>query len=271
MAKIESAFFDLSYLDTLATGRTAIHRLDPRIKVLIAALFVVCVVSFDKYAIASMFPFALFLTIIMVLGAVPVSFIMKKLALTSPFAIMIGIFNPFFDQQIHSPPRPDGGIRRVALVSFHFAAFRSDGHRHAGSDCHYRLQFCLHGLGKTGYADDLRGPVADALPLYLCADRRRTADVSRPGHPLVSERQDGDEDLLLSHRATAPAHHRSRPAYPSGHALPRFRRYYPHPAILRFTLARPSGILRLVHLLLLALRRYDIANLLGQFFMEILS
>lgn len=100
MATIESAFFDLSYLDTLANGNTVIHRLDPRIKVLTAILFVVCVVSFDKYTIAAMIPFAVFLTITMRLGNVPAIYILKKLAIASPFAIMIGIFNPLFDQQI---------------------------------------------------------------------------------------------------------------------------------------------------------------------------
>lgn len=100
MAKIESAFFDLSYLDTLATGKTVIHRLDPRIKVLTAALFVICVVSFDKYVIAAMLPFALFLITIMGLGGIPAIYVMKKLALASPFAVMIGIFNPLLDQQI---------------------------------------------------------------------------------------------------------------------------------------------------------------------------
>ena len=100
MAKFESAFFDLSYLDTLASGKTPLHRLDPRIKVLTTALFIVCVVSFDKYAIAAMLPFAVFLTVIMELGGVPPTYLINKLLITSPFAIMVGIFNPFFDQQI---------------------------------------------------------------------------------------------------------------------------------------------------------------------------
>lgn len=100
MAKIESAYFDMGYLDRLATGKTVIHRLDPRVKVLTAALFVICVVSFDKYVVAAMIPFALFLTTVMGLGGVPAIFVMKKLALSSPFAIMIGIFNPLLDQQI---------------------------------------------------------------------------------------------------------------------------------------------------------------------------
>lgn len=99
MAKIESAFFDLSYLETLASRSTIIHKIDPRIKVLTAAIFVICVVSFDKYIISAMLPFALFLVIIMGIGTIPARFILKKLIFVSPFAIMVGIFNPLFDQQ----------------------------------------------------------------------------------------------------------------------------------------------------------------------------
>ncbi len=99
MAKIESAFFDLSYLETLAGGTTAIHRLDPRIKVLTAAIFMICVVSFDKYVISAMLPFGLFLVVIMGLANIPAGYLGRKLLLVSPFAIMVGIFNPFLDQQ----------------------------------------------------------------------------------------------------------------------------------------------------------------------------
>ena len=99
MAKIESAFFDLSYLEALAGRNTAVHRTDPRIKVLTAAIFVVCVVSFDKYVISAMLPFALFLVVIMGLATIPADYLLKKLIIVSPFAIMVGIFNPLLDQQ----------------------------------------------------------------------------------------------------------------------------------------------------------------------------
>lgn len=99
MAKIESAFFDLSYLETLAGGSTVIHRLDPRIKVLSTAIFVLAVVSFDKYAISAMLPFALFLVLLAGLAAVPTGYLLKKILLVSPFAVMVGIFNPLLDQQ----------------------------------------------------------------------------------------------------------------------------------------------------------------------------
>jgi cobalt/nickel transport system permease protein len=99
IAKIESAFFDLSYLEALAGRNTVIHRADPRIKVLTTALFVVCVVSFDKYVISAMLPFALFLIVIMGMATIPADYLLKKLIIVSPFAIMVGIFNPLLDQQ----------------------------------------------------------------------------------------------------------------------------------------------------------------------------
>ncbi len=100
MAKIESAFFDLSYLENLASQSSSVHRLDPRIKVLLSAAFVVCVVSFDKYVISAMLPFGLFLLVVAGIANIPIDFIIKKLIVVSPFAIMVGIFNPLLDQQI---------------------------------------------------------------------------------------------------------------------------------------------------------------------------
>ena len=123
MAHIESAFIDLSAFDTLAAGDSIVHRLDPRVKVLIAMLFVVCVVSFDKYVIGAMLPFVLILTLVMGLGAVPRSFILKKLILVSPLAVLLGMFNPFFDQQIHlylGPVAVSGGWLSFVSILLRF-------------------------------------------------------------------------------------------------------------------------------------------------------
>jgi cobalt/nickel transport system permease protein len=100
MAEIDSAFVDLGLLDALAGRDSSIHRLDPRVKVLTAAAFVLCVVSYDKYVIAAMLPFALFLSLITGLAGVPAGLILKRLALAAPFAVLLGLFNPFFDRQI---------------------------------------------------------------------------------------------------------------------------------------------------------------------------
>jgi len=100
MTSIEGALLDFKRLDRLATGDTALHRLDPRAKVLVTLVFIISVVSFGKYEISAMVPFFLFPVIIVSLGDLPVSYIVKKIALLSPFALIVGIFNPVFDRQI---------------------------------------------------------------------------------------------------------------------------------------------------------------------------
>ena len=54
---LETAFYDLGRLDLLAEKDSPIHRLDPRAKVLTTFLFIIYVVSFDKYEITRLLPF----------------------------------------------------------------------------------------------------------------------------------------------------------------------------------------------------------------------
>jgi cobalt/nickel transport system permease protein len=97
-AKIERAFYDIGHLDTLAAGATPLHRLDPRAKVLTTVMFIITVVSFDKYEIAGLLPFFLYPAILIGLGNLPLGFLLKKVLLVSPFVIFIGIFNPWLDR-----------------------------------------------------------------------------------------------------------------------------------------------------------------------------
>ncbi len=98
----DSEYFNLGYLDTLSYRDTAIHRLDPRAKLLATLLFIVTVVSFPKYEIAGLLPFFLFPVLLFALADIPVRFIMKKVLLVSSFAFFIGIFNPAIDRRIVS-------------------------------------------------------------------------------------------------------------------------------------------------------------------------
>jgi cobalt/nickel transport system permease protein len=100
MTSIEGALLDFKRLDRLATGDTAIHRLDPRAKVLATFVFIVSVISFGRYELSAMVPFFIFPVVIVSLGDLPASYIVKKIALLCPFALIVGIFNPVFDRQI---------------------------------------------------------------------------------------------------------------------------------------------------------------------------
>ena len=99
MAKIESSYFDISYLDTLSYQDTSIHRVDPRAKLLATLVFIVTVVSFNKYEITGLIPFMIFPIVLIAVGNLPPVYLFKKLILAAPFAFFIGIFNPIFDRE----------------------------------------------------------------------------------------------------------------------------------------------------------------------------
>lgn len=94
----DSAFSGIGRLDRLAGGDSAVHRLDPRAKVAATALFVVTVVSFPKYEVASLAPFVLFPVVVAAAGGIPAGPIAKRVAAVSPFALFVGLFNPLFDR-----------------------------------------------------------------------------------------------------------------------------------------------------------------------------
>jgi len=100
MASIDGALLDFKRLDLLATGDTAIHRLDPRAKVLATIVFVVMVVSFGKYEVTALVPFIIFPVVMVARGNLPISYIVKKIALLCPFALIVGMFNPIFDREV---------------------------------------------------------------------------------------------------------------------------------------------------------------------------
>ena len=100
MAKIESALLNVSLLDILSYQDTPIHRLDPRVKLFVTLAFIVSVVSFDKYEISGLVPFVIYPTVLMSLGNLPAVYILRQVMLAAPFAVFIGVFNPFMDRGI---------------------------------------------------------------------------------------------------------------------------------------------------------------------------
>ena len=98
MAKIDSHLFDIGYMDTLATGDSFFHKLDPRAKLITTLVFIGTVVSFGKYEISALIPFIIFPLVLITSGGLPFLYLLKKVLLVAPFAFFIGIFNPFLDQ-----------------------------------------------------------------------------------------------------------------------------------------------------------------------------
>ena len=101
MGKLEHHFYDIGYLDTLAGQDTAVHRLDPRAKLITTVIFIALVVSYGKYEISALIPFAFYPIYLLAAGNLPPGYIFRKILVVSPFAVLVGIFNPLLDQAAH--------------------------------------------------------------------------------------------------------------------------------------------------------------------------
>jgi len=100
MSSIDGMLLDFKRLDQLATGNTPLHHLDARAKVLVALVFVLCVVSFGKYEISAMLPFIIFPLVLAARGDLPLGYLIRKISMIIPFAFVVGAFNPLFDREI---------------------------------------------------------------------------------------------------------------------------------------------------------------------------
>ncbi|MCP3940469.1 MAG: cobalt ECF transporter T component CbiQ [Desulfobacteraceae bacterium] len=97
MNTIEKNLFDIRYMDTLASKNTSLHRLDPRAKLITTLMFIAMVVSLGKYEISRMIPFIIYPMVMIISAELPFLYLLKKMILVAPFAILIGIFNPLMD------------------------------------------------------------------------------------------------------------------------------------------------------------------------------
>lgn len=106
---LDEQSFDIGRLDRLSYQNTWVHRLDPRAKLIATLLFLMSVISFPKHEISALAPFFLFPAVFIVIGDIPLRFILKRVMVISPFVIFIGLFNPILDT------RPAATIAAVPL------------------------------------------------------------------------------------------------------------------------------------------------------------
>lgn len=109
---------EMGQMDELGRLDTPLHRLDARVKSVTVLLFVITVMSFSRYRIADLMPLFLFPFALIGIGRLPVSAILKKVAVAAPFALFVGIFNPLFDHQTVQV----FGAREISAGWFSFAS-----------------------------------------------------------------------------------------------------------------------------------------------------
>ena len=96
--KIANSSLDIRYIDTLSYGESALHRIDPRAKLITTLLFIVAVLSFNKYSVSALIPFIVYPVALASSSGLPMRYIIKRVIIVSPFALLVGIFNPLIDR-----------------------------------------------------------------------------------------------------------------------------------------------------------------------------
>lgn len=99
MQAINTSILELGQMDCLANSESPAHRLDPRIKVITTLAYIIAVVSFGKYEVSALTTFMFYPAFLISVGNIPPQYILKNMMYAAPFAILIGILNPLFDQE----------------------------------------------------------------------------------------------------------------------------------------------------------------------------
>lgn len=100
MANLDTAWRQIRRFDELAAGKTMIHQLDPRAKLIVTLFYILTVVSYSKYDLLGLLPLLLYPVILISLAELPFRYLLGRLFIAAPFVLFVGVFNPIFD---HSP------------------------------------------------------------------------------------------------------------------------------------------------------------------------
>jgi cobalt/nickel transport system permease protein len=90
------------FIDRFAMGNSPIHRLDARAKLLSVLCYTVVLISFGRYSIACLAPMALLPLTLLWFGGVPVWFALRRVAILSPFILMLVLMSPIYDRAPHA-------------------------------------------------------------------------------------------------------------------------------------------------------------------------
>ncbi len=97
---VASALAHVGRLDELASRDTPAGRVDARAKLATTLAFLVTVASYGRYEVSAMLPLVLYPVALLALGDVPPGPILVRIAVVSPFALLLGVFNPLIDRSV---------------------------------------------------------------------------------------------------------------------------------------------------------------------------
>ncbi|MEI7948498.1 MAG: cobalt ECF transporter T component CbiQ [bacterium] len=92
-------WIEIGRMDELGRMDTPVHRVDARAKAVVTFTFIAVVMSFPVHEVSALTPFLLFPVALVALGRIPARHILSKILIAAPFALVVGMFNPFMDRQ----------------------------------------------------------------------------------------------------------------------------------------------------------------------------
>jgi cobalt/nickel transport system permease protein len=95
---MKNRIHELYALEQLSSGGSCVHRLHPLVKIATPAVFIVTVVSFDRYALGPLMPYIFYPLLIAALSETPHSMLFKRFLIAAPFCLFAGISNLLFDR-----------------------------------------------------------------------------------------------------------------------------------------------------------------------------
>jgi cobalt/nickel transport system permease protein len=93
-------YTEIARMDELGRMDSPVHRLDARAQLLTTLLFILVVMSYSRYEVAALIPLLLYPVILVVMSNLSGKSILRKMAVAAPFALFVGIFNPWLDHHI---------------------------------------------------------------------------------------------------------------------------------------------------------------------------
>lgn len=100
MNKMEKALSELGHMDELAVQDSPVHRLNAGAKLLSTIVYILIVMSYDKYDLSGLVPMLLWPVLLYQISGIPVRTCFYKLRIVLPLVMAVGIFNPIFDREI---------------------------------------------------------------------------------------------------------------------------------------------------------------------------
>ena len=97
MSEINAKIHELHHIDRMAGREGWLSGFHPLAKVLVTVLYILLVVSFDKYDLAGLLPMAVYLIITMSLQNITFRMVWKKAGALFLVVGLVGVVNPFLD------------------------------------------------------------------------------------------------------------------------------------------------------------------------------